>query len=670
MSTETFKGARYIPKFYGNWTDEIGYEAIGVVKHNAFTYISKQPVPAGVQIDNTDFWLLWADPNAQMEELRQIFMQYVDTVEELSGVVGQWADELAAEIEARKLDIEKAHVFETVADMKNGDNLSVGAICHTNGFHTSGDGGAAWYVITDSGTANEMDVIACGDLFANLIIDNIINVKQLGAISDTSADEFEFFKRTSIIANEKNGCSIYIPAGTYLISKTLWIPSNTTLYGDGAKSKIKSYDRASALVGQGIVTAGSNIVIKNIMGSYGDETRGFNDPGNNVGSIAIGQRAFNGAYEWADNNLSEDYAPDFIDAHDIVIDTVYFDCTYAIQMETDYNGRGSLKNVIVNNIFAPIGVVSAQSNYSGTLDNIIFNNIHCVFFRIYQSFKANIIINNLFAHMANIKAGPISLNNAFIKMENNSPIKNWISAGIFTREQYLLNASCGTFSNIEVDCNNQSIFGGINFVNRLFSENNLNLPAQITNCIVKNCNSETYAPVKAIEYGQPYNRIYFNNCNFANNSSTATESINGQFRECLMPQTVLNSSFVNSDKIENRFSVEFESGISQTQSSFSTFCRRIGDLVFLRFDVTSENLLSRSNKIATIPSLARGTYNLAIPAKFALDSDTTKFYEGILNINTNGNVTIISAGIETSSIKRIVCDGVYDVNGQYNITIA
>lgn len=140
MSTTTFKGARYVPKFYGNWTDEIGYEAIGVVKHNAFTYISKQPVPAGVQISNTDFWLLWADPNAQMEELRQIFMQYVDTVEELSGVVGQWADELAAEIQDREnadlalsekidTDIEAAvneNIVETGIAVAFGDSITRG----------------------------------------------------------------------------------------------------------------------------------------------------------------------------------------------------------------------------------------------------------------------------------------------------------------------------------------------------------------------------------------------------------------------------------------------------------------------------------------------------------------------------------------------------------------
>lgn len=89
IQTTTFKGARYLVKFHDpiEWASTESYEAIEAVQHNAFTYISKQPVPAGVQIDNTDFWLLWADPNAQMEELRRIVSQYVDDVENLSGVV-------------------------------------------------------------------------------------------------------------------------------------------------------------------------------------------------------------------------------------------------------------------------------------------------------------------------------------------------------------------------------------------------------------------------------------------------------------------------------------------------------------------------------------------------------------------------------------------------------
>lgn len=104
IQTTTFKGARYIVKFHDpiQWSNQESYEAIEAVQYNAYTYISKQPVPAGVQISNTDFWLLWADPNAQMEQLRQLVSQYIDQVKTLSGTVDNLNASLEGEIENRQ----------------------------------------------------------------------------------------------------------------------------------------------------------------------------------------------------------------------------------------------------------------------------------------------------------------------------------------------------------------------------------------------------------------------------------------------------------------------------------------------------------------------------------------------------------------------------------------
>lgn len=41
-------------------------------------------------------------------------------------------------------------------------SLTVGDVFETNGFHSSGDGGAARYVVNDTGTANDMDIIQLG----------------------------------------------------------------------------------------------------------------------------------------------------------------------------------------------------------------------------------------------------------------------------------------------------------------------------------------------------------------------------------------------------------------------------------------------------------------------------------------------------------------------------
>ena len=81
--------------------------------------------------------------------------------------------------------------YETVADMQADTTLSSGMICHTNGFHTSGDGGAAFYKITATGTANGMDILACqGGLIATLVItEAYVTPEMFGAYGDGSHDD-------------------------------------------------------------------------------------------------------------------------------------------------------------------------------------------------------------------------------------------------------------------------------------------------------------------------------------------------------------------------------------------------------------------------------------------------------------------------------------------------
>lgn len=57
--------------------------------------------------------------------------------------------------------------FDTVSAMQAATDLEDGMTCHTNGFHSAGDGGAAYYTVSASGTANSCTVLACAnDLFA------------------------------------------------------------------------------------------------------------------------------------------------------------------------------------------------------------------------------------------------------------------------------------------------------------------------------------------------------------------------------------------------------------------------------------------------------------------------------------------------------------------------
>jgi len=83
---------------------------------------------------------------------------------------------------------------EAIADAAN---LAVGNLFETNGFHTSGDGGAARYLVSDTGTANGMDIVqlTAGKL-AIAQLKGSAYTEQIGyEVSSAQADVTPFIKR-------------------------------------------------------------------------------------------------------------------------------------------------------------------------------------------------------------------------------------------------------------------------------------------------------------------------------------------------------------------------------------------------------------------------------------------------------------------------------------------
>lgn len=120
----------------------------------------------------------------------------------------------------------KVKAFDTVADMQAA-TLEAGDICHTNGFHVVGDGGAAFYKVAATGTANGMDVLACGGLFA-MLQEKIPSVEMLGAKSDGSTDSSAIFNY--LIQNYED----FTANGNYAIASPLvFNKTNKTYCIDG-----------------------------------------------------------------------------------------------------------------------------------------------------------------------------------------------------------------------------------------------------------------------------------------------------------------------------------------------------------------------------------------------------------------------------------------------------
>lgn len=73
MATRQYIGARYVPKFAKpiEWNNSLSYEGLTIVTHLGNSFTSKKPVPAGIDINNTEYWANTGNYNAQIEEYRQ-----------------------------------------------------------------------------------------------------------------------------------------------------------------------------------------------------------------------------------------------------------------------------------------------------------------------------------------------------------------------------------------------------------------------------------------------------------------------------------------------------------------------------------------------------------------------------------------------------------------------
>ena len=195
--------------------------------------------------------------------------------------------------------------YDTVDDMKNDSTLKEGMHVKTKGYYSVNDGGGAEYYITATQSNSDYQEELENDLYATLIINDDINVKQLGAYGNGENDDTSFLNNALLLGylKEKN---VYIPDGTYNISSPLIIygcevptKRGNKVYGDTMGSpklvaitnelteiiQIKAYgdyERASHIFLSNIALYGDNkavngITIKSVLTSSVFENISIND---------------------------------------------------------------------------------------------------------------------------------------------------------------------------------------------------------------------------------------------------------------------------------------------------------------------------------------------------------------------------------------------------------
>lgn len=110
--------------------------------------------------------------------------------------------------------------FNNVQEMINSQKLIDGSFAQTLGFYSYNDGGNATYKIrkiTNNDTIDNMFIISLSqnDLIAELIYNDTVNIKQLGAT--TNKDLKPFIERYTQISKEK--LTLFIPYGSWICSE-------------------------------------------------------------------------------------------------------------------------------------------------------------------------------------------------------------------------------------------------------------------------------------------------------------------------------------------------------------------------------------------------------------------------------------------------------------------
>ena len=163
-----------------------------------------------------------------LKELQDYVVHYFDNLDvqqEINNKLDQMAEDgTLQEIITAYIQANVTWTFDTVADMKTATNLVAGSYARTLGFHSINDGGGATYYITDSGTANEMDVIAIDTLYANLVYDSVINPIMLGAYGNGTTDDSLNVQQTINYAKAKSITTIDGLNKEYLVSDVITIP--------------------------------------------------------------------------------------------------------------------------------------------------------------------------------------------------------------------------------------------------------------------------------------------------------------------------------------------------------------------------------------------------------------------------------------------------------------
>ena len=130
-----YTGARYVPVFgrMGEesiaWDNSAPYEPLTIVLYQGNSYTSRQHVPAGIDISNTQYWALTGNFNAQIEQYRAEVQGFAGDIQANADAIDDIRDELANWIVTTAMIEDGAVTGEKIANGAVGYNqIAEGAV--------------------------------------------------------------------------------------------------------------------------------------------------------------------------------------------------------------------------------------------------------------------------------------------------------------------------------------------------------------------------------------------------------------------------------------------------------------------------------------------------------------------------------------------------------------
>ena len=117
-------GARYVPTFGRvgetsiDWDNSAPYEPLTIVLYQGNSFTSRQYVPAGIDIDNTEFWAETGNFNAQVEQYRQEVLDLGVRVDAYDGRITANEDDIAdLKVKSEYFNKDLATFYKTVTKL-------------------------------------------------------------------------------------------------------------------------------------------------------------------------------------------------------------------------------------------------------------------------------------------------------------------------------------------------------------------------------------------------------------------------------------------------------------------------------------------------------------------------------------------------------------------------